>query len=349
MLINWDLDHTAMQEIYLRIFTLLASASSYSVEKGSCFEKLSAVCDSYSRGIIWGLKTPYISVTWQHRSPFIVLMTMNYSLYIGSDYIRTVEVRDPYDDTEIFEIMESELKDLCRDKIDDVTTEIVAEEVFSGDPASLNEEMEAWYLKTIGALEIQFGKDFLVNLQSEGDLYVSHKFPVEFVMECIGTSEEGMIHDGKLALELVEKFLANGVWQSGLRTKSGSLELIKSDQRENREQYRKLLEGEVEPVIWFGIAGKEPIRCWSIERIDFDELRDRSAFLGGDNTVDWSIMFGPGAEVILTWLFYECGFDEPETEYEKLCDTCPIELVLNSTTKKFHEAFDRHFASLFQA
>lgn len=280
----------------------------------------------------------------------MVLVTMNCSLYIGSDYVRIAEVRDPDDVGEVFELVENELKELCRDKIDEVITEIVAVDVFSGDPKCFIEQTQSlWYLRTITALESQFGKDFSVNLQSGGEFFVSHKFSVEFVMECIGTSEEGMIHDGRLALALIEKFLADGVWQSGLRTESGRLQLISPDQEGNKEQFRKLAEGEMAPVIWFGIVGKEPILCWSIERIDFEELRDRVAFLGGDNTLDWSVMFGPSAEFWTTWMFYECGFDEPEVEFEKLSDTCPIELLFDSNTEQFYEVFDRYFASLFQA
>ena len=156
-----------------------------------------------------------------------------------------------------------------------------------------------------------------------------------------------MIHDGKLALRLIEEFLENSIWQSGLKSKTGQVWVIPPDQGVNKNNLNQIAESKFEPVIWLGLPGNNPIQCWSIERVDFEELKNRFAFLGGRNTLNWTTIFGPSADVITTWLFYECGFDEPEVAFEKLSNSCPINLEFDFNTEQFHDLFDSYFSSLF--
>lgn len=111
------------------------------------------------------------------------------------------------------------------------------------------------------------------------------------------------------------------------------------------------------PVIWFGLNGEPPMDCWCIDISDerfsampyaepYNVERWKSFWFNHFWTFDWNVLFNHEGEGVITWMFAECGMEEPEEEFDAVKKCCPIKLCEDDSkailSKKISDFFVRH-------
>jgi hypothetical protein len=160
-------------------------------------------------------------------------------------------------------------------------------------------------------------------------------------------SEQSIIDTGAVIIRSLEQFLKSGVWHCGLRRQDGTVVLDPSRWPSRNGEDECPPDGWA-PIIWFGLEGEEPIECWSLT-LD-GRMFEKELLYGTEYSketcyverwkrfwfptfwaLDWNTLFdyenGFGrAYTYTTWMFAECGMDEPEELFELVRAACPIEL-----------------------
>lgn len=149
--------------------------------------------------------------------------------------------------------------------------------------------------------------------------------------------EQAHVDAAQLGLDMMCNFLNEGRWFCGLKDESGNVITdvkqwpapIKNGEIVNWKSNGHLLK----PIVWFGIEDEEPIECWSIqEEYQDKDFTIKKFWYGGDPTLNWNILWNSYAAQI--WAFWECGLDEPYTEFEAVHDACPIALSREMTNEE---------------
>lgn len=150
--------------------------------------------------------------------------------------------------------------------------------------------------------------------------------------------ENGVISIGEKIMESFTQFIEQGVWQTGFMNASGDVlanarPLPMRDAEHRRIQW--LLDGQaVEPVVWFGLRGEKPVKCWTISRAadmfmkrDYapphDVERWKAFWFDTFWVFDW-VALTDNDESLIIWMFAECGLVEPDIEPVR--ERCPIPL-----------------------
>lgn len=168
--------------------------------------------------------------------------------------------------------------------------------------------------------------------------------------------EQSFIDEGQAVLFCLEEFLAQGVWQFGLQ-KNGEFvntnpltwpkPIVDSDSIIWQDGTCKL-----SPIIWFGLRGDKPIDCWVISKkprmfevLDYDRPynveRWKSFWFNHFWTFDWNILFDGKGDSHITWMFAECGMDEPPID--GALTSCPILLAEDDTIDTLSKKIDDFF------
>lgn len=184
-------------------------------------------------------------------------------------------------------------------------------------------------------IQQQFGYEVCFHFTEENKSTVSKNFvTVNELIEGIMDDAYGYIITGSVILIMVRNFLLNGNWHAAIREPSGAL-IQKNLKRENYERGI--------PIIWFGLEGELPLTCWTIsEDTWLGETRPIYTKVGEGpsqienwkifwhelfGTLDWTQLLNGKGDVYTTWMFAECGMDEPYKEFEKVKNSCPIDLI----------------------
>ena len=183
-------------------------------------------------------------------------------------------------------------------------------------------------------LEQHFGYEVCFHVTDEERVTISKNFmAVSELIEEIMDDAYGYIITGTLILIMMKNFLLNGKWQIGIREPSGLL-TKKNFKREDYEQGK--------PIIWFGIDDEMPHPCWTISE-DPSLEETRLVYTTGGNdpaqienwkifwheifwTLDWTQLLNGKGDVYTTWMFAECGMEEPIEEFQHIRNSCPIDL-----------------------
>lgn len=283
---------------------------------------------------------------------------MSYRLSI-QDRVETVyKIKNVQDADEIFfEHMDLDFHELTSEAVYDAIDKIDSELVYCGDPTELEAKCSDWFDDSIALLQKVFGKNFTVKIKDNTQLISEVYKPIEEVVEYYQGDDQWSINSGKLALVLVTNFLKRGKWQSGFRTTSNVI--LNCDKNEsivfdNDNNWFSDKYGKLEPIIWFGVQNDKPIECWTIDKSDY-QVQQRVYHRSNEvekfeqwevfwhshfRCLDWETIIND--KCMLTWMFAECGMDEPEDEFISVVDNCPINLRCQST-KELFESLDNFF------
>lgn len=162
---------------------------------------------------------------------------------------------------------------------------------------------------------------------------------------------------GYCVISMLKKFLVEGRWHYGLRRSDGAILESPSKwpapQIENTSIGWRLGGDSLEPVIWFGLDGEAPIDCWTLDKNDRQFVL--MPYIEGCNvefwksfwfnnfwTFDWNVLLNKD-DVLITWMFAECGMDEPVKEFEMVKKQCPIQLIENDSAAVLCKKIDDLF------
>lgn len=142
---------------------------------------------------------------------------------------------------------------------------------------------------------------------------------------------EGLgIETGDVILRMIREFMQQGVWHLGFKNESGyvvdvlNFPVMTTDKNNNQcwidSENRKC-----EPILWFGLDDEEPIDIWTLDT--HSENSDwKSFWFNGFWYMDWNALFGGFDNYYTVWMFCECGMEEPIDDFDRVRNSCPIEL-----------------------
>ncbi len=191
-------------------------------------------------------------------------------------------------------------------------------------------------------------------IAADGSTISSSLIDIDYVIEALierrECCEQSYCDAGPLIIRMLTKFLNSGIWQFGLRREDGSFLSDATQWPEpttNGISVSWTRSKEMKsPIIWFGIEGDDPIECWSItlDETMFELLncyetpystkprlieRWKSFWFCSFWSFNWNALFDNNGYNYITWMFAECGMDEPEDELDRIRKSCPI--VLDAT------------------
>lgn len=288
---------------------------------------------------------------------------MSYTLRFLDRVQTEDEISDLDNSDEIFfEYMNMDFHEITMEAVSDVIDKMSSDGTYCGDPAELEWMCNAWHEEATELLQNKYGDEFCVEILKDGRLLTRLCKPVDEVIEYFHGDEQWDVNSGKLVLVLVENFLKFGEWQSGFRRNTGEVIDIKDskscilDASGNwlMDNFEKL-----EPIIWFGVKNDPPTQCWTIDKSEF-QLQKRSfnrlnEVIHCDQwqafwhsyfwTIDWETLIPFGIGSMTTWMFAECGMDEPEDEFLSVLKDCPIDLRCQNSEDLF-ELIDSFFLKI---
>ena len=166
-------------------------------------------------------------------------------------------------------------------------------------------------------------------------------------------NEEEFYLSLKNIVDAFTTFIREGVWSYGLRDSRGT---IISDKNEWPDPIKEngevvwIKNGErLNPVLWFGLKGEEPLDEWTISKDDkvfndyYGEAWWKSFLFPKKRLYNWNILLGENSNYIQSCMFDEFGFKEPNRI--KLVNDCPIYLndCENNSNKAFKDKIDHMF------
>jgi len=176
--------------------------------------------------------------------------------------------------------------------------------------------------------------------------------------------EQSHVDVGAAIIVMLENFLRGGVWQFGLRRKDGTILTDPSQWPELSSSADRVIwqdrSGPLEPMIWFGLQDEPPIECWTLDRSTAQSQRSlyypspyatearpverwHNFWFCSFWTLDWNGLFGDQGNPYITWMFAECGMDEPVDEFHAVRSSCPIELDEQDTSEELFRKIEDLF------
>jgi hypothetical protein len=203
-------------------------------------------------------------------------------------------------------------------------------------------------------LEQRFGgKIFGKELDDNG--VIASNQAIDAFSELINDREEreqGIVDTGALVIAMLTNFLNEGIWQYGLQRDDGTILTDISQCPKHTTDGTDVIwqdsDGLLEPIIWFGLKNEDPIECWTLdkspEKFELLKLYDNpyatetrlverwhNFWFCTFWNLDWNALFDNNGNTHITWMFAECGMDEPVEEFNAVRDSCPIQLDENDT------------------
>lgn len=168
--------------------------------------------------------------------------------------------------------------------------------------------------------------------------------------------EQSTIDVSYALLRCLASFIKQGVWQFGLRDEDGHIITNPSSWPKPRicgntvewhDESRQLT-----PILWFGLMEEEPLMCWTLcksswmfEIMDYREPynveRWKSFWFNRFWSYDWNTLLGLNASNYITWMFSECGMEEPYLG--DVISTCPIVLDEHDSPELLKSKLDAFF------
>lgn len=245
----------------------------------------------------------------------------------------------------IFEELQDQLGDTLRELVDDAPVhDKIVGQYFDWD---VFEEIYAYLKSKYNNLSVSVfdenGK--LIASYPQGD------FISEFLADRYFIDENGDIEVGTIWSCQLQNFIDNASWQYGLETKDGSVltnveewpqALIDEDgriiwMRDNQE---------LNPIMWYGITGKERLDLWTIDESGnlpaTVPVEEGMGSYGGQLEIEGLELNYPSLydECMLTW-YFGCGGNEG-ADFQKVIETFPLksfdykeEGAVNSKVAKF--------------
>lgn len=210
------------------------------------------------------------------------------------------------------------------------------------------------------------GKVFVKTIDNEGDVISNRPVGVfDEIIEDIEEREQGTINTGRVIIEMLKCFLKEGIWQYGFQRNDGTILTDTSQWPKHAEDGAGFIwqdsKGVLQPVIWFGLKNESPIDCWTLDktthRFDLLEVYDNPYSRNTRSRerwnlfwfstfweLGWNALFDNNGDTHITWMFEECGMDEPSEEFYAVRDSCPIELSEKDTVAETIRKIDQFFA-----
>lgn len=175
-----------------------------------------------------------------------------------------------------------------------------------------------------------------------------------------------IIETGSLIILMLTNFLTEGVWNYGLKRNDGTILTVISQwpKPEPRTIKGNVIwqdsNGRLDPIIWFGLKGEEPIECWTLnkspKRSELQEVYN-NPYASKTNLIEnwhrfwfnaswdlnWNALFNNDDKAYIIWMFAECGMEEPTEQFNMVRDSCPIELCKNDTAQTIAQKIDQFF------
>jgi len=287
---------------------------------------------------------------------------MKHYLYSNDPELELAEEIESLGPTEIASFGRRHFQDEIYDVIHSVPLTMMAQGYFP-DPWAVKEELFGQAKASLrGKLN---GKVFAKSVDDDGAVVSDGPIDVfDIIIESITESEQGTIDSGAVILTMLTNFLNEGAWQYALLRQDGTVlrdpsEWPKPLVGESGAVWKDSL-GSLEPALWFGLKGDDPIECWTLDRSPekFALLQTLdSPFSSTPRLVqrwcnfwfcrfwalDWNALFDGGGNEHIIWMFAECGMTEPESEFEAVKEACPIALSESDTGEELIRKLDAFF------
>lgn len=195
------------------------------------------------------------------------------------------------------------------------------------------------------------GKMMYVVKESDGHHTYEHITLPEDIYELGRSDCVSAIDIGATILLRLEEFLQRGVWQVGFRCGKSFLTDVSSfPYRIENEDGTTVWQNDAgvvcEPILWFGLPDEEPEEEWSLSAGMTSDWR--SFWFNHFWHLDWNALFGGFDNYYTVWMFCECGMDEPEEDFDRVKDSCPISLDENDTDEQLFSKINEFFNSIYK-
>lgn len=279
---------------------------------------------------------------------------MSYTLKILDRVQTEDEIYDLENADEIFfEIMNMDFQEITMDAVSQAKEKISFDGEYCGDPTELEEMCGAWEQESAKLLQNIYGDEFCVEIFKDGRLITRLCKPIEEVLEYFHGDEQWDINSGSTVLVLIENFLKLGEWQSGFRNIAGEvicIDSVESYALDTSGNWITEKNEKLEPIIWFGVKSEPPIQCWTIDKSEFQLQKRTFRRLDADVQcdqwqafwhsqfwiLDWATLIPFGLGSMTTWMFAECGMDEPENAFKAALESCPVDLRCQNSEELFN-------------
>ncbi len=214
-------------------------------------------------------------------------------------------------------------------------------------------------------LEHDYGTKIFAKVIDDDGVTISNKaIELGEIIENRRDREQGTIDSGQVIIAMLTNFLEEGIWQYGLQRDDGTILIDICEWPKHASDGRGFVwqdsNGLLEPIIWFGLKNGSQIECWALDKspktFEFLEVYE-NPYVGNTRpverwhlfwfcsfwTLDWNALFDNNGDAHITWMFAECGMDEPSDEFNAVRDSCPIELAENDTAADVIRKIDRFF------
>ena len=271
---------------------------------------------------------------------------------------------DEYEDFPVEEGLKIFLDEFISDVIDNSALGQTARGYFPN-PDDISAEL---FDEVYKILKEKFGDPLLVQVKNnDKEEWLEQEISLSEIIDEIAMREQGTIHTGALILVFIKNFLQNGCWHIGFQKTNGSV-LVNRDDFPSSIYVNGHLEyhdgtQELEPIIWFGLKNEPPIKCWTINKSQWlhekqklylrssePEFLERWEVIWGEVfwCLDWNTLFDGNGHALIIWMFSECDMEEPVEEFQKVKETCPIDLDKIKSADDFGPAIDKVFKEIFQ-
>jgi hypothetical protein len=292
---------------------------------------------------------------------------MEYQVRCG-DHKVSMEITDIFDHEELARLCEEYLEEdilearwIARDELPVNPVGFFSQNYIDGIGDKLLDQMRV-------LLERDLGDKILFEFFHDNEKVNSHMIDLDELLENFWMYQEGYpeIDTGGHVIEEVRAFLTLGKWKFGIKDQQGRIYDYRERWPETLRQTdaRSILPNGFSPILWFGLANEPPLPAWSLEISEYSTLQRTISYtehglekqrtqqqwqiFWGENfwTLHWPSMGDFDHSSMLTWMFMECGMEEPVDEFHRVIASCPIELNVSDTngqlTRKLEELILTH-------
>lgn len=292
------------------------------------------------------------------------------------NYIVTIDWEEKYLSERVVDLSDRTLEDMLYFMVDDILFEELTKEAQYAKPQGVfrdpDKEAEIIFNAARERVERrgQALKIHVTPIKNSNSRISSSRDGLQIIRKILDqryVSEQLYCDIGPVFIEKLRRFLIQGRWHVGIMKKSSYekphfLEIF-PEPSINKHLFEKSTSQQHEPAIWFGLKGDEPISCWALHRSSFLMMQQLSlktpysrapywtdnwklfwfSFFWG---FDWNILFDYGGDHYITWMFAECGMEEPVQEMDLVRRSCPIALNndddTNSLLKKISTIVEKN-------
>lgn len=291
---------------------------------------------------------------------------MKYVIYSNAPGIEFEEQMDSLEDPDIVEFIGDYLGDEIAEAVGGSHNPVLKKaQGFFENTEEIDAELYA-YAKSY--FQRYFGgKVFVKTIEDDGTVVSSQAIDIaNTAIESRQGCEQSFIDVGAAIVAMLRNFLCVGSWQFGLRRQDGTILTDPSQRPVPTTAAGRVIWHEggesLEPMIWFGLQDEPPIECWTLDRTPAQSKQSAvydSPYATETRLVerwkgfwfcrfwalDWNALFGNGDDAYITWMFAECGMEEPVEEFSAVRDSCLIELNEHDSSEVLFRKIEAFFLS----